>query len=81
MLAAFRTARQLRKSWYMFFFQIPFLPERLLARDGFSFTKRSLRADSPGSFTDADIERHVAAWSQPGARAAAAAFAASAGRV
>ena len=67
MLAAFRTVRQLRKSWYMFFFQIPFLPERLLARGGFSFAKRSLRADSPGSFSDADIERYVEAWSQPGA--------------
>lgn len=67
MLDGFRTVRQLRKSWYMFFFQIPSLPERLLARDGFSFAKRSLRADSPGSFTDADLERYVEAWSQPGA--------------
>lgn len=30
-----RTLKQLRKSWYMFFFQIPWLPEALLgARDG-----------------------------------------------
>ena len=41
MLAGFRTLRQLRKSWYMFFFQIPRLPEYLLARDNFSFAKRS----------------------------------------
>jgi pimeloyl-ACP methyl ester carboxylesterase len=67
MLDGFRTVRQLRKSWYMFFFQIPFLPERLLARDGFSFAKRSLRADSPGSFSDADIECYVETWSQRGA--------------
>ncbi len=67
LLDGFRTVRQLRKSWYMFFFQIPFLPERLLARNGFSFAKRSLRADSPGSFSDADLERYVEAWSQPGA--------------
>ncbi len=67
MLAALRTVRQLRKSWYMFFFQIPVLPERLLARDEFSFAKRSLRADSPSSFSDTDVERYVEAWSQPGA--------------
>ena len=67
MLAGFRTLRQLRKSWYMFFFQIPGLPERLMARDGFSFAKRSLRADSPGAFSDQDLERYAQAWAQPGA--------------
>ena len=67
MLAGFRTLRQLRKSWYMFFFQIPRLPEYLLARDNFSFAKRSLRADSPGAFSDADLERYAQAWAQPGA--------------
>jgi pimeloyl-ACP methyl ester carboxylesterase len=67
MLAGFRTSRQLRKSWYMFFFQIPRLPERLLARDHFSFAKRSLRADSKEAFSDEDLERYVEAWSQPGA--------------
>jgi pimeloyl-ACP methyl ester carboxylesterase len=68
MLEGFRTLRQLRKSWYMFFFQLPVLPERALARDGFSLAKRSLRAGSaPGSFSDEDLERYVAAPSQPGA--------------
>ncbi len=67
MLEGFRTLRQLRKSWYMFFFQIPRLPEHLIARDDFSFAKRSLRADSKRAFTDEDLERYVKAWSQPGA--------------
>jgi pimeloyl-ACP methyl ester carboxylesterase len=67
MLEGFRTLRQLRKSWYMFFFQIPRLPEYLIARDNFSFAKRSLRADSKAAFTDEDLERYVEAWSQPGA--------------
>ncbi|HEY2140527.1 MAG TPA: alpha/beta hydrolase [Solirubrobacteraceae bacterium] len=67
LLAAFRTFKQLRKSWYMFFFQIPAVPEKLLARDNFSFAKRSLRADAPGAFSDEDLERYVEAWSQPGA--------------
>jgi epoxide hydrolase 4 len=67
MVEGLRTLKQLRKSWYMFFFQIPSLPERLIARDGFSFAKRSLRADSKDAFSDADLERYVEAWSQPGA--------------
>ena len=67
MLSGFRTLRQLRKSWYMFFFQLPWLPEKLAELDNFSFGKRSLRSDSPNSFSDADLERYVQAWSQPGA--------------
>lgn len=67
MLEGFKTLKQLRKSWYMFFFQIPRLPEHLIARDDFSFAKRSLRSDSKDAFTDEDLERYVEAWSQPGA--------------
>jgi pimeloyl-ACP methyl ester carboxylesterase len=67
MLEGFRTLKQLRKSWYMFFFQIPKLPEYLIARDNFSFAKRSLRSDSKDAFSDEDLERYVEAWSQPGA--------------
>jgi epoxide hydrolase 4 len=67
MLEGFRTLKQLRKSWYMFFFQIPGLPERLIARDDYSFAKRSLRADSKKAFTDEDLLRYAEAWSQPGA--------------
>ena len=67
MLEGFRTFKQLRKSWYMFFFQIPRLPEYMIGRDDFSFAKRSLRSDSKDAFTDEDLERYVEAWSQPGA--------------
>jgi pimeloyl-ACP methyl ester carboxylesterase len=67
MLEGFRTLKQLRKSWYMFFFQIPRLPEYLFGRDDFSFGKRSLRADSKKAFSDEDLVRYVEAWSQPGA--------------
>ncbi len=70
MLASFRTSRQLRKSWYMFFFQLPVIPERLLAANDFAAAKRALRAESPDAFSDADIERYVEAWSQPGALSA-----------
>ncbi len=34
MAREFRTLRQLRKSWYVFFFQIPWLPDALLAARG-----------------------------------------------
>jgi pimeloyl-ACP methyl ester carboxylesterase len=67
MLEGFRTLKQLRKSWYMFFFQIPKLPEYLIGRDNFSFAKRSLRSDSKDAFSDEDLEHYVEAWSQPGA--------------
>ncbi len=66
MLEGFRTVRQLRKSWYIFFFQIPWLPERLLARDRYAAARRLLRADSEKAFTDDDLELYVEAWSQAG---------------
>ncbi len=71
LLRGFRTLRQLRKSWYMFAFQIPRLPEWLFARDDFSLGKRSLRAGAAkGTFSDEDLRRYVLAWSQPGALSA-----------
>lgn len=38
--------RQLLRSWYMFFFQLPWLPEWLLSRDRASFVARALRGGS-----------------------------------
>lgn len=67
MAEGFRTLKQLRKSWYMFFFQIPRLPEYMFSREDFSFAKRSLRSDAKDAFADEDLERYVEAWSQPGA--------------
>jgi pimeloyl-ACP methyl ester carboxylesterase len=34
------TLRQLRRSWYMLFFQLPHLPEWLLRRDDFAFVRK-----------------------------------------
>lgn len=36
-----RTWKQLRKSWYIFFFQLPWLPERALLRGGAAAIKRA----------------------------------------
>lgn len=47
---------QLRKSWYVFFFQLPSLPERRVARDNFAFIDRLYRDWSPNwQTTDADL--------------------------
>jgi epoxide hydrolase 4 len=69
MLRALRTARQLRKSWYMFFFQLPRLPEALLRANDFATLRRLFRTDPVrrGAFSEADIERYVEAARQPGA--------------
>jgi epoxide hydrolase 4 len=55
--------RQLLKSWYIFFFQLPGLPEFLLRRRRAAVMRRMLRNTSkPGSFTDEDLERYTEAW-------------------
>jgi epoxide hydrolase 4 len=56
--------RQMLRSWYMLFFQIPMLPEFLFLRDG---TRRLLRTSRKGAFSPEDLERYREAWSQPGA--------------
>jgi len=59
---------QLRRSWYMFFFQLPEAPERLLAADGFRMLKGMLtRSARKGTFPPAVLARYVEAFSKPGA--------------
>lgn len=60
--------RQFRRSWYMFFFQLPWLPEALLAASNYRSAARSLlRSSRPGTFSPEDLVQYRAAWSQPGA--------------
>jgi pimeloyl-ACP methyl ester carboxylesterase len=60
--------RQLRRSWYMFFFQLPWLPEAAFSALDFRLSVRSLvRSSRPGTFSPEDIAQYRAAWSQPGA--------------
>jgi pimeloyl-ACP methyl ester carboxylesterase len=61
-----RTARQLQKSWYFFFFQPPGLPERIVRAGDWRFFRRFLR-DARPPYTPDELERYVEAWSQPGA--------------
>jgi len=66
------TLRQLLRSWYMFFFQLPRLPEWLVARDDFAGLDRMFRKTArPGTFTESDIAVYKAALRQPGALTAA----------
>jgi pimeloyl-ACP methyl ester carboxylesterase len=59
--------RQLRRSWYMFLFQLPWLPEWLLRRNDFAFAVKSLVAIARrGTFSDDDLATYRRAWSQPG---------------
>lgn len=59
---------QLRKSWYMFFFQLPQAPEELLSADSFRFLKQFAYANSrPGTFTPKVLRAYVEAMAKPGA--------------
>ena len=61
-----RNFSQLRKSWYMFFFQIPWLPETLAQRQDWKMVAESLiKSSRPGTFTDSDLIQYRLAWSQP----------------
>jgi len=63
-----RSWAQMRKSWYIFFFQIPRLPEASLRRKGWTNAIRALKGSARrGTFTPEDIDGYRAAWSQPGA--------------
>jgi len=63
--------RQLFRSWYMFFFQLPWLPEALFSAFNYAIGRRSLiRSSRPGTFSKEDLAQYGAAWSQPGALSA-----------
>jgi pimeloyl-ACP methyl ester carboxylesterase len=68
MLEGLRTAQQLRKSWYILCFGVPWLPERLLSLRRFEALRRPFEHEArAGAFSPSDIDRYVEAWSQPGA--------------
>jgi pimeloyl-ACP methyl ester carboxylesterase len=56
---------QLRKSWYLFFFQLPWLPERTLRRRDWAPLVRVLRnTPPPGIFSDRDLEQYKKSWAR-----------------
>ena len=61
-------AEQRKRSWYVFFFQIPFLVEWVLSRDNFRNMARMLVGSGRKStFSAENLSEYRKAWSQPGA--------------
>ena len=61
-----RNLAQIRKSWYMFFFQFPYLPEIIIPlRNWNMFAKFLKNSSRPGTFTNDDLDIYRQAWSQP----------------
>jgi len=66
--AILHNAAQRQRSWYIYFFQLPWLPEQSLADRNWTNAIRSLKGSSRrGTFSDEDLAAYRQAWSQPGA--------------
>ena len=64
-----RRPTQLLRSWYAFFFQLPWLPEAAMRFNDFASLRDLFRRGPAraGAFTEADIDRYVETFSRPGA--------------
>lgn len=64
-----RTWKQLKKSWYIFFFQLPRLPERMMTRDGAAGIKRAFTnmAVDKSRFPPEVVQPYADAALRPGA--------------
>jgi pimeloyl-ACP methyl ester carboxylesterase len=59
---------QRKKSWYVFFFQIPWFVEWILSRNNYEYLARMLtRSGRKNTFSEADVVEYKKAWSQKGA--------------
>jgi len=60
--------RQKRKSWYIFFFQIPWFPEFILSRINFALLRKVLiKSSRRGTFSETDLKQYQEAWSKKNA--------------
>lgn len=62
-----KNPRQSMRSWYMFFFQIRDVPEKLLSLNDYAFVRRAFA----GVLEEAEIDKYVEAIAKPGALTAA----------
>ncbi len=71
--AGIRTWQQLRKSWYIFAFQLPWLPEYMMQRNLYGVMEQVMRGSAvrKEAFSDDDLRVYAQAMSQPGALTAA----------
>lgn len=69
MLAGLRTPAQALRSWYVFFFQLPWLPELLCRATRYALPRWIFENDArrPGAFPPEEVERNLAALARPGA--------------
>lgn len=58
-----RSAKQMMRSWYIFFFQLPKIPELVIAANDYAFIRKSFAGDG---IPNEDIERYVSALRKPG---------------
>lgn len=62
-----RNPRQMLRSWYVLFFQIPWLPEKALAAQGYHRLARMIIRDTrPGTFTRDDVKQMLESWRRQG---------------
>jgi pimeloyl-ACP methyl ester carboxylesterase len=71
-----KNRRQLRRSWYVLFFRLPWLPERALAAGNYAAVRRLFTTQPArrGAFSTSDVEQYVTSLRQPGALTAALNF-------
>lgn len=63
--------RQLLRSWYILWFQLPWLADQMLARRSFDkLIGAMVGTAAPHTFSDEDLAAYRAAWGQPGAMTA-----------
>lgn len=66
--ALMTNGRQILKSWYIFAYQIPTLPELMIKATRYQFFTDIMRKSSlPGTFTNDDFKQYIKAWDRKGA--------------
>jgi len=60
---------QIRRSWYIYFFQLPYLPELFVSHDDFALVARSFKSNfvNRTRISDTDLDRFREAMAKPGA--------------
>ncbi|MES2620752.1 MAG: alpha/beta hydrolase [Bacteroidota bacterium] len=65
---------QWKKSWYIFFFQLPFLPEKIVGTERFFRKSFAALSMNKNAFSEEDVKKYVEAFKQPGAVKATIAY-------
>lgn len=58
-----RNLRQLIRSWYIFFFQLPWIPQQVLGfREGWLLERALVKSSRPGTFPEEDLQQYRKVW-------------------